>query len=448
MEKFRQKLHIEPPEGWLNDPNGLSFFKDEYHVFFQYSPGSPEGRTPRCWGHCKGRELFSMSYEGIAVSPEIPEERNGVYSGSAVENGGILHIFYTGNVKEKGDFNYVTNGRGANVIRISTADGVHFGEKQVLLRNPDYPDFCSCHVRDPKVWIENGVWKMVLGARTADDHGCVLVYTSGDGENWSYVTCVSKPDFEYMWECPDYFSIGGKGYLSVSPQGLPHFDTKFQNVFQSGYFTLSGTLEDNAPEEFYEWDMGFDFYAPQTFEAPGGRRVLIGWMGMDNQADYGNATTALGWQHCLTLPREITVLENGRLAQNPVAELNGLFGEKKSLSDGETSEVKLPFDFSARADGKFTAELDGRLRLEYVPSEKIFRLVFADKLYGCGRTERKAVIGKLEDIRIIADMSSLEIYLNGGETVFGTRFYPDGESVRLTVSGSVSAALRNFLKED
>ena len=49
-----------------------------------------------------------------------------------------------------------------------------YAGKRVLLRNSDYPDYCSCHVRDPKVWEENGKYHMVLGARTLDDKGCVL----------------------------------------------------------------------------------------------------------------------------------------------------------------------------------------------------------------------------------------------------------------------------------
>ena len=34
---YREKLHLMPPVGWLNDPNGLSFYKDEYHVYWDLS---------------------------------------------------------------------------------------------------------------------------------------------------------------------------------------------------------------------------------------------------------------------------------------------------------------------------------------------------------------------------------------------------------------------------
>ena len=162
--KWRQRFHIEPPDGWLNDPNGLSFYKDEYHVYFQYSPIAADGHTPRGWGHYHGSDLMHMTYDRAVMMPDIPEDSHGVYSGSAIENDGVLHIFYTGNVKMIGDYDYVKAGRGANVIHVTTTDGSKMSEKQVLLRNSDYPDFCSCHVRDPKVWKEGNIWKMVLGA--------------------------------------------------------------------------------------------------------------------------------------------------------------------------------------------------------------------------------------------------------------------------------------------
>ena len=130
--KWRQRFHIEPPDGWLNDPNGLSFYKGEYHVYFQYSPIAADGHTPRGWGHYHGADLMHMAYDKAVMMPDIPEDSHGVYSGSAIENDGVLHIFYTGNVKMEGDYDYVTAGRGANVIHATTADGSEGSEKQVL----------------------------------------------------------------------------------------------------------------------------------------------------------------------------------------------------------------------------------------------------------------------------------------------------------------------------
>ena len=432
--KWRQRFHIEPPDGWLNDPNGLSFYKGEYHVYFQYSPIAADGHTPRGWGHYHGADLMHMAYDKAVMMPDIPEDSHGVYSGSAIENNGVLHIFYTGNVKMEGDYDYVTAGRGANVIHVTTADGSEVSEKQVLLRNSDYPDFCSCHVRDPKVWKEDEVWKMVLGARTLDDEGCVLVYGSADLINWKYTGKVYKEGYGYMWECPDYFELGGKGFLSTCPQGLPHYETKWQNLNESGYFPVEGRLEDSRLDEFAEWDMGFDFYAPQTFLDPQGRRILIGWLGMDNRV-YGNATTELGWQHCLTIPREVTLGENGRLRQYPIAEFDALRKGERRHADGCTAKYALPLEICGEPTADFTITLDGKLELRFDKAKQLLTMKFSDEKYGCGRGTRNAVVANVSSIRLIADMSSIEVYLNGGETVMSTRFYPDGDCAELEIKG-------------
>lgn len=472
MEQWRQFLHIEPPEGWMNDPNGLCCFDGKYHVYFQYSPGSPEGATLRCWGHYAGENLLRMQYEGMVLQPDIPEDRTGVFSGSAIVENGLLHIFYTGNVEEEGDYDYVTSGRGANVIHVTSSDGHRMSAKQVVLRNADYPEWCSCHVRDPKVWKEGKCWKMVLGARTLEDHGCVLIYRSEDLENWEYVTSVAVPEFGYMWECPDFFKLGGRGFLSFSPQGLPHYEMQYQNANQSGYMPVKGDLTENSFEPFREWDMGFDFYAPQSFEDMNGRRILIGWMGMGDNA-YGNHTIARGWQHCLTIPRELSVGADGKLHQKPIREIEALRGEKKVLIgkdvparsgvggkrvesvgseddsryleklsvDGLFRGVALPFDLSATCVGDFVIDFDSRLIMNYDKKSGVFAMTFQDEQYGAGRTVRKASVSDCTNVRIIADMSSIEVYLNDGEVVMSTRFYPDEELVNVRMAGTGDAEI-------
>ena len=375
-----------------------------------------------------------MTYDRAVMMPDIPEDSHGVYSGSAIENDGVLHIFYTGNVKMIGDYDYVKAGRGANVIHVTTTDGSNMSEKQVLLRNSDYPDFCSCHVRDPKVWKEGDIWKMVLGARTLGDEGCVLVYESDDLINWKYTGKVYKEGYGYMWECPDYFEIDGKGSLSTCPQGMPHHETKWQNLNESGYFPVQGKLEDSVLGDFTEWDMGFDFYAPQTFLDPQGRRILIGWLGMDNKV-YGNATTELGWQHCLTIPRVVTIAPNGKLRQQPIAEFDELKSNARRQSSGQTAEYPLPFELDGEPADSFSITLDGKLELGFDKDKGLFSMRFTDEKYGCGRTVRNAEIDSVRNIRVIADMSSIEVYINDGEAVMSTRSYPDNDSIKLEVNG-------------
>lgn len=219
-------------------------------------------------------------------------------------------------------------------------------QKQVILRNSDYPKHCSCHVRDPKIWKENGIWKMILGARSRDDKGFVMIYESENLSDWKFAQEISCANFGYMWECPDLLKLNDQYFLSLSPQGLEHEEYCNQNVYSSGYFPLyqydapkekntSGTHSESFREEiihkkdFEEWDYGFDFYAPQSFEAPDGRKILVGWMGIGD-IPYSNPTSELGWQHCLTIPRELSNMGNGKIRQTPVTE-HSLFIENHQL---------------------------------------------------------------------------------------------------------------------
>ena len=426
---YRQRLHLEPHTGWLNDPNGLCFFKGEYHVYFQYSPDSAQGKGKKCWGHWKSPDLLHWVFTGTVLFPDTPDDRSGVYSGCGLVKDGTLYLFYTGNVKEDGNHDYITSGRGANVILVTTKDGHNMSAKKTLLRNENYPDYCSCHVRDPKVWEENGHYHMVLGARTLDAEGCVLYYTSDDLVNWEYEKTVFGSDGSYMWECPDEFSVGVHRFLSVSPQGIPHERYTFQNVYSAGYFNIDG----GKPENYHEWDSGFDFYAPQTFDAPDGRKILIGWEGIGD-IPYFNPTVSLGWQHCLTLPRELTIGKNGNILQQPVRELEKLRRTCKSVSGNEAQTVKLPFEYTGTNQGDYTITIADAMKIEYSGDE--LSLVFTDSGVSCGRTVRYARIKDSRNIRIIADMSSVEIYANNGEVVMSSRMYPAKTELSVILSGT------------
>ncbi len=425
--KWRQKIHLEPPSGWMNDPNGLCFFNGYYHVYFQYTPTSATGDGERIWGHYRSKDMLTWEFMGSVLFQDTPEDKDGVYSGSAVVVGDTLHIFYTGNVKEPGNHDYIKSGRGANVIHVTTTDGDTMSKKQVQLKNADYPAFCSNHVRDPKIWQEDGKWHMVLGARSLDDKGLVLFYESADLNEWTYTGCDSIEDFGYMWECPDVLTVSGHKYLSLSPQGLPHEEYDNQNVYSSGYFSYDEKLED-----FKEWDKGFDFYAPQTYVTPDNRRIIIGWMGIGD-IPYTNPTIELGYQHCLTLPRVVTRAEDGTLLQQPVSELEALRKAELQVRAGQDMSVALAFDMTAEVTGPFSVTLDGGLNVSWDGKEAV--LQFLDDKMGCGRDVRKAHLTSCSNLRLIADTSALEVYLDDGRVVFSTRMYPASETVALRLEG-------------
>ena len=136
-----------------------------------------------------------------------------MYSGSAFVENGLIHYFYTGNVKyfDRDDYDYILTGRGSNTIHMTSRDGFHFSEKELLLTNGDYPADMSGHVRDPKVIRRADGYYMVLGARDTAGKGLVLVYRSEDLTSWQYHGRITTREaFGYMWECPDLFVLDGR----------------------------------------------------------------------------------------------------------------------------------------------------------------------------------------------------------------------------------------------
>ena len=96
-----------------------------------------------------------------------------------------------------GDYDYIRQGRGHNVCLAVSRDGEHIDSKQCLLYSKDYPAGLTCHVRDPKVFAYEGCYYMVLGARTVDDRGEVLVLESTDRLHWSHINTLAPP----AWGC-------------------------------------------------------------------------------------------------------------------------------------------------------------------------------------------------------------------------------------------------------
>lgn len=433
-DRFRTRFHLAPPAGWLNDPNGLCQYQGLYHAFFQYSPFDVEGGL-KLWGHSTSRDMLHWEYQGAALYPDQPFDCHGVYSGCALIEDGRISFYYTGNVKLDGDFDYVTEGREANTILVESGDGFRFGRKQLLMTNEDYPEDVTKHVRDPKVWKENGIYYMIQGARRKDDVGEALLFASSDRIHWLLKNRITtKEPFGFMWECPDYFEIDGKKILSASVQGLEGEKWKDKNVYQSGYFEVKGHVAEQCTlSEYVLWDYGFDYYAPQSFETEDGRRVQIGWMGMPDCPEHTNRTIEDGWQHCFTIPREIYV-KDGRVLQRPVRELEerkrilaeatgGLYVEEESVYEARIAEIK---------ENQFHAVLGEELILEYRDSRFEMRFINPSKDNASGgRTIRYQEIETLNNVTILTDVSTCEVFVNDGEYVFSTRFYPENYGLQI-----------------
>src|SRR5699024_2811915 len=255
---------------------------------------------------------------------------------------------------------------------------------------------------------------------------------SDDLYDWTYkgVFLEGDRDMGYMYECPDFFETPTKDMMIFSPQGLKATQHEFENVYQAGYY-LGRTDWEQAqfvPETaFKELDRGFDFYAPQTFEDESGRRILIGWMGIgDMMPEYSNPTTWRGWQHALTMPRELTV-EKGELRQRPLKEYEKLRQNEvqEEMASGSTIELKQKETFELLIE---VDELRDVLAI-HIKEDTIIKFengVFSlnHGVSGYGRSTRSIKMDELKTIHVFADTSSIEIFLNDGEYVMTSRVYP------------------------
>ena len=422
---WRQKFHLMPPCGWMNDPNGLCWHRGNYHVYYQYSPFNVGGGLS-FWGHWSSPDLLRWTQQPVLLCPDQPWDLHGVYSGSALVENDTMYLFYTGNVRHLGDYDYINEGRGSNTALGISRDGIHLDAKAVLMENKDYPPDISNHVRDPKVWKQDGKYYMTLGARTREGCGEVLIYQSDDLRRWEHINVIATPEpFGYMWECPDLFQVDGQYILAASPQGIKPYGHIAQNVYSCGYFPLYGDFRgEYTLGEYQELDCGFDYYAQQSFAAPDGRRIALGWMGMPD-ADYSNPTVDSGWQHCLSVPRELH-WANGRLTVWPVRELEQLRQNTRAIafSGAARQEAGLAADLELQNCGdRLTLAVEGAVSIRWEDGRLVLSL---DESCGFGRTVRTAAVPRLHSLRLLLDSSSLELFINGGEQIMTSRFYLKG----------------------
>lgn len=271
---MRQQYHFMGGPGWINDPNGLVWYKDAYHFFYQYNPFGLTWGEP-CWGHAVSRDLLHWTQLPPALVPSEPYdmyEQGGCFSGCALVVGQRLYLLYTG-VCEK-------DGHCVQAQCLAWSDdGVTFQKYE------NNPVVCApvgvdpANFRDPKLWREaDGIFYFVCGA-SLEGEGAALLFSSQDLFQWQYqgVLARSEGRFGTMWECPDLIPLGRKHMLCVSPMHCP----AYRNVCLVGTFSREEgkllNVEPVCP------DAGPDYYAAQSFVDDRGQCVQVAgqWMGLD-----------------------------------------------------------------------------------------------------------------------------------------------------------------------
>ena len=299
--------------------------------------------------------------------------------------------------------------------------------------------------RDPKIFRDDDTWYALIVCMDEDGYGNALLYSSKDLKKWTYVNTILKSEdaLGRMWECPDIFKMEEKTVMLLSAVEMEATrDFVHHNGHEVLYLVGNYDKEKHEfePESYGCVDAGLDFYAPQTVEAPDGRRIMIGWIG-----SWQNAVTPkeLPFNGMMSVPRELSV-RDGRLYQTPVREIENYYtdtvertaiiGMKKvMLEDVEGRIADIEMEIRGRDFDTFTICIAENDRYETVINyDKRDRLLTFDRLFSGNRkdslnmrTMPVTAEKELFRLRIILDRYSVEIFADdGAEVMTSTIFTP------------------------
>jgi len=352
----RPVLHFTPRDNWMNDPNGLVYADDRWHLYFQYNPeGADWGNMS--WGHATSVDLQHWTEHEVALLHR-PDEQ--IFSGSAVVHpGGGLVAYYT---------SAYDDGRQAQSTARS-ADGHHW------IGDPGNPvlDRGTSSFRDPKIIrhvADDGALTWVMLAVEADDRQ-VLFYTSRDLRTWEHTGSYGPLGAEgVVWECPDLVRLpvdGNKGdqrwvlLLSTNPVGADADPDGSSMSWVIGRF--DGRVFTSDAAELTRVDHGRDFYAGVTFDsAPDGAAVMLGWM---SNWRYAGDVPAAPWRGAMSLPRRLSLRTIGRtpvLVQQPPEFIDALLAEQTEADI--TTPWRARHDAHAVIEARWDPEQTGTVRYE------------------------------------------------------------------------------------
>ena len=301
-DPHRPAYHLTALRHWINDP--IPFYgQGAYHLFYQHNPGASVWGDMH-WGHAVSSDLAHWGHLPVALAPSPGgPDADGVFTGCVVEDKGTFYALYTG------------------IPVLEPLQQVQcLASSQDLITWDKYPGnpliadlpagFGPCF-RDPHVWREGRVWRMLIGGEQRDRNGgTAFLYESADLIAWNYLNPLVLCNTEttgHECECPDLFPLGGE-YVFLSSSGQTWWQT---GTYDGRTFTPKhiGAVDTAA------------FYAAKTLRDHTGRRLLFGWL---REARSEPEQVAAGWSGVLSLPRVLSLRSDGTLRQDPPGELTAL----------------------------------------------------------------------------------------------------------------------------
>lgn len=414
-----QKIHFKAPNCWINDPNGFIWYKGWYHLFYQCFPYSAHwGRMH--WGHAVSKDLVNWEEKGIALFPSKTDDRSGCFSGSAIEYKDKMYIYYTGvNYTEEDPENInccINDAFTAAQLMITSEDGMKFDnitdKKTVIPPIEDKKIGDKNHTRDPKVWRGKDAWYMVLGS-TVDKNGRLLFYKSSDLKTWQYLNYCEKDGFGWMWECPDFFEIDGKGVTIFSPMGFFNDGNGYDSVavcMLSSFDENTGKME--LSENYQLFDYGIDLYAPQSTTDKDGNRVVIAWARMPEAV----ITEKGEWCGMMCIPRIVDV-KNNHVYIRPHTNVKNSFVTKLSApkKSGYMLKTTLKNGESINVGGYVIKRENDKITTD---RSEVFNIKGNYRLIA-----ETPVINDGYELEIYVDEHLVEVFINNGEYVISNVVY-------------------------
>lgn len=476
-EKYRPAFHFTPDSMWMNDPNGLVFYKGEYHLFYQFHPKSNVW-GPMHWGHAVSKDLIQWQHLPIAL---YPDSLGYIFSGSAVidwentsgfgtkENPPMVAIFTYHNAEKEqlGTNDFQTQGIAYSI------DHGRTWEKYAA--NPVIPNNNHRDFRDPKVIWHPATkkWIMVLAVKDK-----AMFYASSDLKSWTFESEYGLKNEKRLWECPDLFPIKVSGtnetkwVLVVSMQsGAPNGGTGtsyFVGDFDGHRFTNS-----QSDNKQYWLDSGTDNYAMVSWSdmpATDGRKLMLGWM---SNWQYAQQVPTKRWRSAMTLPREVTLVKTAdnewKLKSKVVNEFSSTRKDKISTPQDKITgnkcmlinqsplicESLITIDRSKCKESfqiLITSTSNDSLMIGYDPSGNNY---FIDRrkagisefnpLFAAKHKTPCLSKDQLLKLHLLVDKTSVELFTDDGLTVMTDIFFPKSEMNKIEI---LSNNLPELLKEN
>jgi fructan beta-fructosidase len=451
QEQYRQAYHFTPKHNWMNDPNGLVYYQEEYHLFYQYHPFGPQW-GPMHWGHAVSKDLVHWEHLAIALAPD---ENGMIFSGSTVVDWKDTSGFFNGKSGLVAIFTHHDTDPNSKKPREwqSLAYSLDKGRTWIKYRhNPVLVNEEKIDFRDPKVfWHEQtNKWIMVLAAGD-----CMEIYSSPNLKEWHFESSFEGHSGEKfgVWECPDLFKLPVVGHPEQTKWVLlvSHGDSPYGSRTQYFVGDFDGhSFTNSCSDHKVKWlDSGKDNYAGVTWsDMADGRRIYIGWM---SNWRYANETPTQGWRGAMTLPRELFLTSKDLLIQKPIKELENLRDEHIHIKNqllapdkdllanlqGTTCEIIAEFEFEDEKD--FGIKVFKSDKKETVIGYNVEKEEMYIDRRNSGETSFNGFFSSIDcsavkapnhriKFHVFVDRSSIEVFANNGEITMTSLIFPDSVS--------------------